>query len=281
MLFRSYKPRAPLGEFVEDIWLYRNYVGEHARERILPSGTFEIVFNLQEDELRIYGPEPQDRCRRYAGAVVSGPYGGSFMSDAAEETSILGVHFKPGGAFPLLGISAGEFANTHVDLRAVWGPSAVALREQLCALSRPKEQILLLERALLTRLVDLPRRHGAVRHALDLLARTGGQAMVRDVARAVDLSQRRLIVVFVNEVGLRPKQFGRVQRFQRALALTRNIAKADWAELATACGYFDQAHLIHEFVEFSGVAPADYWRRQRQLDDAAVHVKRHHLPLAE
>ncbi len=48
MLFRSYKPAAPLCEFVEDFWLYQNYAGEHARERILPSGTFEMVFNLNE-----------------------------------------------------------------------------------------------------------------------------------------------------------------------------------------------------------------------------------------
>lgn len=281
MLFRSYRPRAPLCELVEDIWLYRNYVGEHARERILPSGTFEIVFNLQEDELRIYGPEPTDRCRRYAGAVISGPYGGSFMSDAAEETSIIGVHFKPGGAFPLLGLPAGELANTHVDLSAVWGPAAADLREQLCGLARPTEQFQLLERTLLNRLFDPPVRNSAVGVALDILTRTAGQVMVRDVARAVDLSQRRLIEVFVNEVGLRPKQFGRVQRFQRALALARNVTKVDWARLAADCGYFDQAHLIRDFVEFSGVGPADYWQRQRQLDGAAVHVKRNHLPLAE
>src|SRR6266511_363037 len=97
MLFRSYKPAAPLCDFVEDCWLYQNYAGEHARERILPSGTFEMVFNLNEDELRIYGMHEQDECRRYAGAVISGPYARSFTSDAAEETSIMGVHFKPGG----------------------------------------------------------------------------------------------------------------------------------------------------------------------------------------
>jgi hypothetical protein len=48
--------RAPLREFVEDIWLYADYAGAHRRERIFPSGTFKIVFNLREDELRIYGP---------------------------------------------------------------------------------------------------------------------------------------------------------------------------------------------------------------------------------
>ena len=56
MLFRSYIPRAPLCEFVSNLWLYENYEGEHQRELILPSGTFEMVFNLQEDELRIYSP---------------------------------------------------------------------------------------------------------------------------------------------------------------------------------------------------------------------------------
>ncbi len=86
MLFRSYVPRAPLSEFVDDFWLYENYEGKHQRELILPSGTFEMVFNLQEDELRIYTAADPQHCRRFSGAVVSGPYSGSFMSDAAVST---------------------------------------------------------------------------------------------------------------------------------------------------------------------------------------------------
>jgi hypothetical protein len=54
MRFRTYVPRAPLSESIEDFWLYQDYEGEHPHERILPSGTFEMVFNLREDELRIY-----------------------------------------------------------------------------------------------------------------------------------------------------------------------------------------------------------------------------------
>jgi len=86
VLFRSYVPRAPLSEFVDDFWLYENYEGKHQRELILPSGTFEMVFNLQEDELRIYTAADPQQCRRFSGAVVSGPYSGSFMSDAAVST---------------------------------------------------------------------------------------------------------------------------------------------------------------------------------------------------
>ena len=173
MLFRSYKPGPPLREFVEDFWLYQDYAGEHARERILPSGTVEMVFNLNEDELRIYGPQHQDACRRYSGTVISGPYAGSFMSDAAEETSIMGVHFRPGGAAPVLGIPAGELTNMHLDLTAIWGQAAAELREQLSGLSQPSERFRLLERNILERLCGLPVRHGAVRQAVDLLISSG------------------------------------------------------------------------------------------------------------
>jgi AraC-like DNA-binding protein len=280
MLFRSYTPCAPLSEFIEDFWLYEDYESRHPRERILPSGTLEMVFNLREDELRIYGASDAGRCSRFSGGVISGPYAGSFMSDAAEEAAIIGVHFKPGGAFRILGPLAGELTSTHVDLRTIWGPAANTLRERLCALSQPSDRFRLLERALLQRLCDGSSRHGAVRVGLDVLMRTHGRVKVRDVARAVDLSQRRFIEVFAEEVGLTPKLFGRIQRFQCVLASVRNVTAVDWAQLAVECGYFDQSHLIHEFIEFAGLSPAAYSQRQNRLDRAGVHVKRHHLPSA-
>src|SRR5262245_40282058 len=118
MLFRTYRPRPPLRDVIEDFWLYRDYAGDHLRERILPSGTVELVFNLHDDELRIYGPD--DRCRRFSGALVSGPYAGSFMSDTAEEAAIMGVHFKPGGAAAVLGLPVDQLADAHLDLTAIW-----------------------------------------------------------------------------------------------------------------------------------------------------------------
>jgi AraC-like DNA-binding protein len=238
-----------------------------------------MVFNLQEDELRIYGPSDRDACRRFSGALVSGPYAGPFMSDTKEEAAILGVHFKPGGASTVLGMPASELTNTHVDLTEVWGPGATALRERLCASREPVGRFRLLERALLERLADPAGHHRAVRAGLDVLRRTRGRARIRDIARTLDLSQRRFSQVFAAEVGLTPKLFGRVQRFQHAIAASRDATEVDWARLAVECGYFDQAHLVHEFVEFAGVSPADYRRRQNRLKLAGMHVKRHHLPL--
>ena len=99
--------------------------------RILPSGTSELVINLCEDEVRVYDSLQSDRCTRYSGVVVSGPYKGCLMIDPMPHSSIMGVHFKPGGAFPFLGAPADELADMHLDLETLWGRTAAELRERL------------------------------------------------------------------------------------------------------------------------------------------------------
>jgi AraC-like DNA-binding protein len=282
MLVQAYVPHCPLGDYVEDFWLYEGYAGAHLRERILPSGTVEMVFNLREDELRIYGPLDINQCRRFSGAVVSGPYAGAFASDTTEEANIMGVHFKPGGAGAILGVPLDKLTNAHVDLTAIWGPDAARLREQLCSLRQPHARFRLLERVLLKQLSDGSRRgRGAVHFGLQALTRSHGRLRVRDIATSVDLSQRRFTQLFASEVGLTPKLFGRVQRFHHAMTLLQSASEIEWAQFAVEHGYFDQSHLIHEFVELSGLTPSDYLRRQTQLRKAAAHVKRNHVPLLE
>jgi len=93
MLHRSYIPALPLGDFVDNFWFFDDYVSPNFKERILPSGTIEMVFNLRDDELRIYDPLQPEPFRRYSGALVSGAYTGFFLIDTVQEASIMGVHF--------------------------------------------------------------------------------------------------------------------------------------------------------------------------------------------
>lgn len=281
MLFRSYIPSLPLRDFVSDFWLYDGYTPPHRRERILPSGTIELVINLREDELRIYGADLYEPCKRLSGALVSGAYGGFFGSDTVEEASIMGAHFRPGGAFPFLGLPAGELSDTHLDLETLWGRSAVELRERLCGAVTPAERFRLLEEALMARLSRPPEHHYAVSTALEFFAQMDARVTIQEMTRRIGLSQRRFIQVFASEVGMTPKVFSRVQRFHRALALARRDAAPDWARLAVDCGYFDQSHLIRDFLAFSGFSPADYLRHQSRLRQQGLHIKRHHLPLVE
>jgi len=111
MFFRSHTPARPLSDFVEWFW-YCAGANVKRHERILPTGTFELVVNLAEDAVRIEEP----RHARYSGAIVSGTYSRPFVIDAVQHVSMFGVHFKPGGAGALLGIPASELTDAHVDL---------------------------------------------------------------------------------------------------------------------------------------------------------------------
>jgi AraC-like DNA-binding protein len=279
MLFRTHVPGPTLRGFVHDFWLYDGYAAPHFRERIMPTGTLELVVNLREDELRIYDPDRPDRCRRFSGTLVSGAYGRGFVTDGLEEASIMGVHFEPGGAFPFLGLPAGELADTHVDLEALWGPSAGWLRERLCAAATPLERFRLMEEALTAHVFGPLERHRAVIFALHAFIRSGGRATIGDVAHRAGLSRRCFIERFVAEVGMTPKLFCRVLRFQRGLSLLRGGSRPDWAELALECGYFDQSHLIRDFVIFSGLTPTVYLDHCKWFQERGVHIKRNHFPL--
>lgn len=274
MQYQSHTPTPRLDPFIERFWLCSD-APPHRRERILPSGTIELVINLRDDEIRIDDPAQPGGCRRYSGAVLSGTYSAPFVIDPVQHASILGVHFRPGGAFPFLGLPAGELADAHVDLETVWGARIAAeLRERLCAAARPSERFSLIEETLLSRLRDPPARHGAVREALHLFEQGGTDVRVREVARHVGLSQKRFIQVFAAEVGLKPKLYSRIRRFQRARALVPKSASPDWARTAVDCGYFDQSHLIRDFLAFASLSPSDYLRQRSE------RVLPNHLPHA-
>jgi hypothetical protein len=107
----SSAPAGLLGDFVERFWQISD-VPPHFKERIVPSGTFELVINLHEDEFRIYCPTQLEDCKRFSGAMVSGTYTDAFVIDAHQHASVVGVHFRPGGAFPFLGAAVSELADT-------------------------------------------------------------------------------------------------------------------------------------------------------------------------
>jgi AraC-like DNA-binding protein len=279
MQFSSIKPTGLLADFVDNFWLYEGYQAEHVNERILPTATMELVINLRENVLRIYDAEPPNRCVRYSATVVSGAYWKGFVSDMEEEAFIMGVHFKPGGAFPFLGVPAHELTDTHVDLETLWGPASMRLRERLCEASNAAERFQVLEDALISHLFCPMERHYAVATAFETFAKRV-DATVRGIAKNIGLSERRFIQVFNAEVGVTPKLFNRVRRFQRTRGLIHRQEEApDWAGIALECGYFDQSHLIRDFQEFAGISPAAYLRQYNLFTDRHLHIKRYHLPL--
>src|SRR5262245_32498393 len=271
MFLRTYIPGPPLDEYIDRFWLCSD-TPLHPRERILPSGTVELVINLSDDEIRIYDPSQPTCTRRYPGAVVSGPYSNFFLIDPLVHASIIGVYFRPGRAVPVLGGPASELADAHVDLESIWGRTEAELRERLCTAATPAKRFAVLEEVLLGRLRQSPPWHGAMPVALDAFEQADAAVKVRDLARQVGLSHRRFIQLFTAEVGLTPKLDGRVRRFQRARELVRKATEPNWAAVAAACGFFDQSHMIRDFEEFAGLSPVAY------LNQRTKHVLLKHIP---
>jgi AraC-like DNA-binding protein len=273
-IFNFYKPKPPLSQFVDCFWLYEGYDAQPRTERILPTGTLELAINLRQNETRFYDAERPEICTRLSGALVSGASGRGFAPDTPGDAFIIGVHFKPGGAFPFLGLPASDLADTHVDLGTLWGASARRLRERLCEARASAERFQLLQEALLSRLCHSLEQHYAVSAALEMFGKNQAGPRVRETAKYLGLSQRRFIQVFKAEVGITPKLFSRIQRFQRTRTFIQNNPSINWADLAVDLGYFDQSHFIREFLEFSGLSPTDYMNRHKRLIAPKLLVKR-------
>jgi len=261
-IFKFYKPNPPLSKFVDNFWLYEGYLAKHRTERILPTGTLELVINLRQNDLRFFDTAGSENCSRFSGAIVSGASGRGLTP--VEETFIVGVHFKPGGAFPFLGLPAGDLADTHVDLETLWGSSAGQLRERLCEARTSAERFQLLQEALLARLGHGVEQHYAVSAALELFWKNQVGPTVSEAAKYVGLSERRFIQVFKAEVGMTPKLFSRIQRFQQILTFIQQNPSPNWAAVALDLGYFDQSHMIHDFQTFSGLSPTEFLRQRSE-----------------
>src|SRR6202142_4579110 len=134
----SYVPAPPLSDFVGLLWLYEGYQQPHKKERLLPDGSMELVVNLNSDQTRFYDPHKPDKLHTLRGSVVVGAHSEFFVIDTAEQHTVAGVHFKPGGAFPFLGLPTSELRNTLVSLEDLWGRLADQLRERLLESSSPR-----------------------------------------------------------------------------------------------------------------------------------------------
>jgi AraC-like DNA-binding protein len=274
MQYLGRTPSPPLDTFVERIWFCSD-APPQARQRVLPGGgNVDLIVNLVEGDFRVADPEHPGLVRDYSGATIRGTTTRSFLIDSKRRASLVGVHFRPGGAYPFLGISPSEIVDAHIPLDDLWGCSGRNLREQLLEAGSPSERIRLVEAALLGRLRRARPSHPAARAAVEAF-RAGNAVRVAEVATLVGLSRRRLSEVFEREVGLTPKLYARLQRFHRVKQRIAALGgPPSWATFAVDCGYCDQSHMLRDFVEFSGMSPAAYlrYRTGETMFDHLVHA---------
>ena len=269
------RPHPSLAGFIKSVWVSTpgDTASPASREHVLPTGEMHLVFRLRGPEIRIFDPLHAVDGQNLGHAVVGGARAGFYSKEIAVSSEAVGVQLMPGAALALLGLPASELAGQHTRLEDLWGSCARWMQEQLAEASTPVQKIQGLQGFLLARLKSAP-LPAASRAMLPAAAQLKAGATVRQVVAQSGYSHRQFIHLFSHHAGLAPKQYSRVQRFQRALTLLHRdgaMPTVSLADVAQDAGYSDQPHFNREFREFSGFTPEQYRR--------APVVSRNHVPL--
>jgi AraC-like DNA-binding protein len=262
-----------LQPFVETLWAISSaddiHVAPRRRERVLPTGRMHVAFRLSGDPLRVF-EDADDRLGQLAGdAVVGGARDVHYIRDESRPAWSVGAQLRPGAAEAFFGVPADELAGRHTPLDDLWGRDVVWMREQLLEAPMLHQRIDRLESILTARLSMRRDLHPAVLSALERLR---AASSIRHIVHASGYSHRTLISIFRRSVGLTPKQYSRVLRFQRVLEMVAGARGVpSLVDVAMAAGYSDQAHFSREFRAFAGVTPTEYRRASPELS--------HHVPV--
>lgn len=251
-------PPVALSLWVACCWTAYGSSTQVLRHRVLPDGCSDLIFEL--------APVRGDALVRCVG-----PMRRAIQAEFSGFVDLFGIRLRPGALPALLGVSAQELRDQAIELQLIdralqrWlDPST------LVALPRAQRAPWLWAR-LGQRLLATP-VDPAIRQAFRQLGMLDAEpASVAILARDLGLSERTLERRFVHATGLNPVVFRRLSRFRQLLRLAAG-SELDWASLAAAAGYADQAHLSREFRDFAGITPAT-WRAEQTVgivQDGAV-----------
>ena len=277
------RPAGPLRPYVAHYTGYRQRGVPPARHRGLPSPFLTLIVTLDEPLVLLAHPDPRQPPGEF-GALLGGLHSAPALITHDGAQSGIQVALRPLGARTLLGLPAGELAEIDVPAEAVLGGVCTELRARAVAAPGWPERFALLDEIMLRLMTRAgppriePQAAPEVGWAWHQLLASGGTLRVTDLAGETGWSGRYLSSRFRTEIGLTPKAAARVIRFDRArhLLIRQAAAAADdggyrLADLAAACGYFDQAHLAREFRALAGCPPSQWLteevsQRGRDLD---------------
>jgi AraC-like DNA-binding protein len=233
---------------------------EDARMVVVPAGHTRHIERLPDGRTCLYFRRLEDGG---ADLAVAGPRTRAHFKRASGVASLFMLQFKPGWSAPLLGVPASTLTDRIVYLENVWGRAGADLCTQLRGARDLPEAVEHVARAIGVRACDQVESASArlARRAARLLE--GGEVRVDRVAEELGVTTRHLRRAFTENIGVRPKEFARSVRLQRAVRMAETAATAtDWGHIAAAAGYYDQAHLIGEFWDLVGLTPGAFAKRE-------------------
>lgn len=235
MAYAEIQPAVALRPWVECFWTRREEA-DGDDTRVLPDGCADLVFDVSG-----------------GGGMAVGTMTRPLFVPSRVAGELLGVRFRPGRAAAFLRIPLAEITDARVPLGDVWHDDI----SDRVAEAPMQRRVALLEAELLRRLT--PDRDPRVDGAIARIVESGGAERVEALAKEIGISRQHLARQFLHHVGVPPKTFARVIRFQRLVGDRRSRhSSVDWGSLAVEHGYYDQSHLIADFRDLAGATPSSF-----------------------
>jgi AraC-like DNA-binding protein len=255
-------PKSPLNQFIDHFFYYTGFDPEHTVDRFLPDGEVQIIFDLTDSPKYIYDNESLKEIQSCQNVWFSGFRTEPITIPAGRESEMLIVQFKKGKAFPFLSEPMNNLTNYVVDAELVLKAEILNIRERLLELIAPGEKFKCLEENLLKCYLRQLRENPFVDYAVSRIYNYPSQISIKEISEKAGYSQKHIIKIFKETVGVTPKTFLKIIRFQNAIQQIDNHDFIDWPSIAYDCGFYDQSHLIADFKLFSGFTPTEYLRHR-------------------
>ena len=257
MNYQTYKPHPDLQSAINCYWtLEVPATNDSQKQRIIPDGTIEMAFILGDD-IKRYTSE--DDFILQPRAMVLGQTIEPFYIEPTGYVNTFAIRFYPYGFANLVTVPIRTLANKETPIEILFGEkTAKKLDQEIVQATNVKQRIEIIERFLLNKLSEQSTVDNIVRTTIDALLLTKGSGSISSILKE-DLSKRRQLErKFTKQIGISPKQLGKVIRLQSALKMLLNEEGENLTNIAYENKYYDQAHFIKDFKEFTGISPKEF-----------------------
>lgn len=258
MFYKHFYPITPLRPYIECFWIIVSSADAAITHRArMPADSRATLLLNFVGEPRIVA---SDGTLHYIGrgANILGVRTQSYILEHNGDTHLIAAQFRPGGFASFTRYGIGELAEQTTPLDLLWGNTGNWLCEQIYGMNADLEKLALYQNELLKRFVEMPQQL-RIQHALAQIDDTRGNISVESLAAQANLSQKQFERQFERVVGMMPKRYIRLARFQRLVnQLTRRGSTVNWTKVAAQFGYYDHSHLAKDFRAFVGTTPSEF-----------------------
>lgn len=257
MDYKTFPPNPDLAPFVKCYWTLEVPANPEApRQRIIPDGCIEMAFILGDDIKRYTSGGTFILQPR---AMVLGQTLEPFYIEPTGYVNTFAIRFYPYGFANFVTTPIEKMANTETPLELLFEVDAARrVHGQIVQAKDARERIAIIEKFLMDRLSDKTVIDQIVKQTVDVLWATKGSAPINAILKNDSAKRRQLERKFAKQIGISPKQLGKVIRLQTALRLLYNRKTDSLTEVAYESEYYDQAHFIRDFKEFTGTSPKEF-----------------------